>query len=61
MILYHGSDKIIEQPKYRGGKDNNDYGYGFYCTEYPELAREWAVTSEHDGYINSYELDIRRR
>ena len=58
MILYHGSDKIIEQPKYRGGKDNNDYGYGFYCTEYPELAREWAVTSERDGFINSYELDV---
>ena len=33
-----------------GGKKYNDYGYGFYCTEYPDIGREWAVTTEHDGY-----------
>jgi len=57
MVLYHGSDKIIEQPKYRGGKPYNDYGYGFYCTEFFDLAGEWAVSEEHDGFINSYEFD----
>ncbi len=57
MILYHGSELIIEKPKYKGGKPYNDYGYGFYCTEYPDMAREWSVTSNRNGYLNKYELD----
>lgn len=57
MVLFHGSDNIIERPKYRGGKPYNDYGYGFYCTEFFDLAGEWAVSEEHDGFINSYEFD----
>lgn len=57
MILYHGSEHIIEKPRYNGGKPNNDYGRGFYCTEYADMAREWSVTREHNGYVNQYELD----
>jgi len=56
--IYHGSDHIIKKPKYRGGKPHNDYGYGFYCTESSEMAKEWAVSEEHDGYANRYELDL---
>ena len=26
MELYHGSEKIIEQPEYGKGRTNNDYG-----------------------------------
>ena len=33
MIVYHGSDHIIEMPLYNGSKRTNDYGYGFYTTE----------------------------
>ena len=58
MILYHGSEKRIDKPIYRAGRRNNDYGYGFYCTEYPDIAREWAVAQDRDGVINAYELDI---
>ncbi len=57
MIVYHGSEKILEHPYYMGGKKYNDYGYGFYCTEYPDIGREWAVTTEHDGYLNVYDFD----
>ncbi len=28
--LYHGSENIIETPKYGKGARNNDYGKGFY-------------------------------
>ena len=56
--IYHGSDHIIKKPKYGGGKPHNDYGYGFYCTESSEMAKEWAVSEEHDGYANRYELDL---
>lgn len=58
MRLYHGSKDIIEKPIYRGGKETNDYGYGFYCTENIELANEWACPDNNDGYANKYELDM---
>lgn len=57
ITLFHGSDKIIEKPHYRGGKPYNDYGYGFYCTKHADLAREWSVDENRDGFLNIYELD----
>lgn len=56
--IYHGSDHIVKIPRYHGGKPHNDYGYGFYCTKSPEMAKEWAVSEEHDGYANCYEIDL---
>ena len=58
MILYHGSEKIIDKPTYGLGKKNNDYGRGFYCTESIELAKEWACTNNSDGFANKYEIDM---
>ncbi|MBQ6265383.1 MAG: DUF3990 domain-containing protein [Clostridia bacterium] len=58
MIIYHGSKHIINTPEYGKGKPYNDYGRGFYCTEYPDLAKEWACDDEGGGYANKYELDI---
>ena len=58
MIVYHGSDHIIETPVYHGSKRTNDYGYGFYTTESKELAKEWACGDGRDGFASSYELDM---
>lgn len=55
--LYHGSSDIIEKPKYGYGKSYNDYGCGFYCTGSIEMAKEWGVGKDQDGYANAYELD----
>ena len=57
MLLYHGSNHIIERPEYNGSKRTNDYGYGFYTTESIELAKEWACADNRDGYANAYEFD----
>ena len=57
LIIYHGSENIIEVPKYGKGKPYNDYGLGFYCTEYVELAKEWACDDKHGGFANKYILD----
>jgi hypothetical protein len=57
LILFHGSTEIIETPKFGEGKIYNDYGRGFYCTENPELAKEWACTEGIDGYVNQYEME----
>lgn len=58
LIIYHGSENIIQVPEYGKGKPYNDYGLGFYCTEYIELAKEWACDDKHGGYANKYVLDM---
>ena len=55
--IYHGSDHIIYHPAFGEGKPYNDYGRGFYCTESPDLAKEWGVKAESDGYANHYEIE----
>lgn len=55
--LYHGSFDMIKKPKYGYGKRYNDYGLGFYCTDSLEMAKEWGVSSDKNGYANCYELE----
>ncbi len=57
LTIYHGSDKIIEKPRFGAGRKNNDFGLGFYCTQSEALAKEWAVSSQRDGFCNKYTLD----
>jgi hypothetical protein len=56
--LYHGSCDVIRQPVYGFGKKYNDYGLGFYCTESLEMAKEWGVSKDRDGYANVYEIEL---
>ena len=55
--IYHGSQSIIERPAFGQGKPYNDYGLGFYCTESLDMAKEWGVSRELDGYANCYEIE----
>lgn len=55
--IYHGSKDIIKKPVFGKGKTYNDYGLGFYCTESLELAKEWGVELNRNGYANIYEID----
>ena len=57
ITLFHGSEKIIENPIFGEGKEHNDFGLGFYCTETENLAKEWAVSSLRSGFANRYTLD----
>ncbi len=58
--VYHGSDHVIQIPRYLGGKDDNDYGNGFYTTEYEERAKSWAALNGDPSrcIVNKYELDL---
>ena len=56
-MIYHGSSDIVKKPLFGYGKPYNDYGLGFYCTENLEMAKEWAVGREQDGYANCYEIE----
>ncbi len=59
ITIYHGSKDIIEKPIYHQGKPQNDYGFGFYCTESLELAKEWSCTNNKtNGFANKYTIDI---
>ena len=57
IVIFHGSQQVVEVPEYGVGKIYNDYGCGFYCTESIELAKEWACPVKNDGYANKYTLD----
>ena len=41
--INYGSVNIIEKPLLGGCKPYNDYGRGFYCTEYVELVKEYCA------------------
>ncbi len=59
LVIYHGSKDIIDKPYYHGGKAENDYGFGFYCTESLELAKEWSCSNnENNGFANKYSIDL---
>lgn len=55
--IYHGSKDIIEKPIFGYGRNYNDYGLGFYCTDILDMAKEWGVDNSRDGYANCYSID----
>jgi hypothetical protein len=59
LVLYHGTSDKIVQPTYGRGNEKHDYGKGFYLTECPDLAKEWAVCrpNETNGWLHKYELE----
>ena len=59
LFIYHGSEIILPQPIYGAERKNNDFGIGFYCTQQKELAKEWAVSQNKNGYCNCYSLNAK--
>ena len=57
MILYHGSNAIVEYPEIRKAKYNKDFYFGFYCTRYQEQAERWATRYGKKRYVNQYEYE----
>lgn len=61
MIVYHGSDMIVEQPDNQHSKEHLDFGRGFYTTSVKEQAERWArrkaaLHGKRTGYVSVYEL-----
>ena len=57
MILYHGSESIVNEPTIDLKKTTDDFGPGFYLTDNRELASEWACSGNGPGYVNGYSID----
>jgi len=55
--IYHGSSHIVRPPKFGTGNQYNDFGLGFYCSEYPQHAAEWAVSSGRNGFVSAYSIN----
>jgi hypothetical protein len=61
IVVYHGSISKITKPIFGEGKERNDYGRGFYCTQDIELAKEWAaVENDSIGFVNKYEINLSK-
>ena len=58
ITLYHGSPNETLVPTYGKGEEKHDYGRGFYLTPDIELAREWAVCNDTEGYLYQVDLDV---
>ena len=58
IILYHGSPYPTLAPQFGKGEDRHDYGKGLYLTPDIELAREWAVCNDTEGYLYALDLDL---
>lgn len=59
IIVYHGSEKMIEKPVFGKKNLNSDYGDAFYCTQDINAAKEWANKKGKGGYANKYSFDAR--
>lgn len=58
LIVYHGSDNIIDKPKHNGGRRFSDFGIGFYVTTNIEMAKSWATRKiNKPAFVNKYILE----
>ena len=63
ITLYHGSNLCVEKPLIDKGRNNLDFGKGFYLTKIQEQAEKWAeVVAERKGrnataVLNQYLFD----
>lgn len=54
VVLYHGSDEIVEFPEIRKSKYVKNFSWGFYCTNNYDQAFRWAKKNRNKGIVNIY-------
>lgn len=64
LTVYHGSIIQVDSPLAKAGRENLDFGQGFYLTDIKEQAERWALRMGRQlrstPIINIYHLDIKR-
>lgn len=62
MLVYHGSTFRVESPLVGVGRDDLDFGKGFYITDLKGQASRWArrlsANRGQEAVLNVYEFDI---
>lgn len=56
LILYHGSNVEVINPKIIKGRFTKDFGYGFYCTIKNEQAKRWSLRGGQ-GVVSKYKYN----
>lgn len=64
MILYHGSNTEVKEPRLIPSKRLLDFGAGFYLTSDFEQARKWAVRTaknrgENKPLVSTFDIDVK--
>ena len=62
MILYHGSNVVVEQPEVNASRRALDFGAGFYLTSNRDQAERWAQAvarrrQSGSAILNCFEFD----
>lgn len=59
IIIFHGSNVLVEKPQIIVSGVYKDFGYGFYCTSIEKQARKWALTKKGESIVSvfSYQED----
>lgn len=57
VVLFHGSNVIVEKPQILQDGFYKDFGYGFYCTRFEKQAKRWALTKRKKHIVNEYIYD----
>ena len=61
ITVYHGGTERVDVPICRLGRENLDFGRGFYVTDIKEQACRWAIATAKrrntQAIINIYQLD----
>lgn len=55
IILYHGSNVVVSEPRVLINGHYKDFGYGFYCTNIEKQAKRWALTRKGKSIVSKYE------
>jgi hypothetical protein len=61
VLLYHGSNVVIERPSIAYSRDRLDFGRGFYVTSYKNQAANWAkrrvAFDNSAAIVNTFNFD----
>lgn len=57
MLLYHGTNIIVDRPEIRVSGYAKDFGYGFYCTALEKQAQRWAISKRNPHIVCVYEYN----
>lgn len=63
MKVYHGGTEIVEKPLTSVGRNNLDFGRGFYVTDIAEQAISWAKRPYNTGkqkILNIYDFQLEQ-
>ncbi|MEG2511739.1 MAG: DUF3990 domain-containing protein [Acetivibrio sp.] len=57
ITVYHGASIEVGNPSLAYGRDDADFGSGFYVTREAEMAEKWA-SRKNNSIVNVYEIDL---